>query len=108
MLPSILMNFQTGGMPVSFGETFKALSNPVRREILTLLKSGKLPAGEIAARFPQTDATISHHLSVLKQAELVFETREKNYIYYQLNASVLEEVLLWIADLKGDESHEEQ
>ena len=93
---------------MSFGETFKALSNPVRREILTLLKSGKLPAGEIAARFPQTDATISHHLSVLKQAELVFETREKNYIYYQLNASVLEEVLLWIADLKGDESHEER
>ena len=93
---------------MSFGETFKALSNPVRREILTLLKSGKLPAGEIAARFPQTDATISHHLNVLKQAELVFETREKNYIYYQLNASVLEEVLLWIADLKGDESHEER
>ena len=92
-------------MSVSFGETFKALSNPVRREILTLLKGGKLPAGEIAARFPQTGATISHHLGVLKQAELVFETREKNYIYYQLNASVLEEVLLWIADLKG-ERHE--
>ena len=93
---------------MGFGETFKALSNPVRREILTLLKGGKLSAGEIAAHFPQTAATISHPLNVLKQAELVFETREKNYIYYQLNASVLEEVLLWIADLKGDETHEEQ
>ena len=89
---------------MGFGETFKALSNPVRREILTLLKGGKLPAGEIAAHFSQTGATISHHLNILKQAELVFETREKNYIYYQLNTSVLEDVLLWIADLKGEET----
>ena len=89
---------------MSFGETFKALSNPARREILTLLKGGKLSAGEIAAHFPQTAATISHHLSVLKQAELVFETREGNYIYYQLNTSVLEDVLLWLADLKGEET----
>ena len=89
---------------MSFGETFKALSNPARREILTLLKDGKLSAGEIAAHFPQTAATISHHLSVLKQAELVFETREGNYIYYQLNTSVLEDVLLWLADLKGEET----
>ena len=92
---------------MSFGETFRALSNPVRRDILTLLKDGPLPAGEIAAHFPRTGATISHHLNILKQAELVFETREKNYIYYQLNTSVLEEVLLWVAELKGDESHEE-
>ena len=89
---------------MSFGETFKALSNPARREILTLLKDGKLSAGEIAAHFPQTAATISHHLNVLKQAELVFETREGNYIYYQLNTSVLEDVLLWLADLKGEET----
>ena len=89
---------------MSFGETCKALSNPARREILTLLKDGKLSAGEIAAHFPQTAATISHHLSVLKQAELVFETREGNYIYYQLNTSVLEDVLLWLADLKGEET----
>ena len=93
---------------MSFGETFKALSNPVRREILTLLKGGPLPAGEIAARFQLTGATISHHLSVLKQAELVFETREKNYIYYQLNTSVLEDVLLWLAELKGDDSHDHE
>ena len=86
---------------MSFGETFKALSNPARREILTLLKNGKLSAGEIAAHFPQTAATISHQL---KQAELVFETREGNYIYYQLNTAVLEDVLLWLADLKGEET----
>lgn len=91
---------------MGFGETFKALSNPARREILTLLKNGKLSAGEIAARFPLTGATVSHHLGVLKQAGLVFETREKNYVYYQLNASVLEEVLLWIADLKGENPNE--
>lgn len=91
---------------MGFGATFKALSNPVRREILTLLKNGQLSAGEIAARFDLTGATISHHLGVLKQAELVFETRDKNYIYYQLNTSVLEDVLCWIADLKGETSDE--
>ena len=91
---------------MGFGVTFKALSNPVRREILTLLKNGQLSAGEIAARFDLTGATISHHLGVLKQAELVFETRDKNYIYYQLNTSVLEDVLCWIADLKGDRTDE--
>ena len=91
---------------MGFGATFKALSNPVRREILTLLKDGQLSAGEIATRFDLTGATISHHLGVLKQAELVFETRDKNYIYYQLNTSVLEDVLCWIADLKGDGTRE--
>ena len=91
---------------MGFGETFKALSNPVRREILTLLKDGTLSAGEISARFDLTGATISHHLSVLKRAELVFETRDKNYIYYQLNTSVLEDALCWIAGLKGDGSRE--
>ena len=84
-----------------FAETFKALADPQRREILTLLKGGKLSAGEIAARFPVTGATISYHLSVLKRADLVFESREKNFIYYQLNTSVLEEVLLWLSDLRG-------
>ena len=92
---------------MGFGETFKALSNPVRRDILTLLKRGKLPAGEIAAHFDQTAPTISHHLSVLKQAGLVFETREKTFIYYQLNTSVLEDVLLWVESLKGENTHEE-
>ena len=91
---------------MAFGETFKALSDPARREILNLLKGGRLTAGEIAGRFDMTAATVSYHLSRLKKAELVFESREKNYIYYSLNASVLEEVLLWIQDLKGAEQHE--
>ena len=91
---------------MAFGETFKALSDPSRREILNLLKGGRLTAGEIAGRFDMTAATVSYHLSRLKKAGLVFESREKNYIYYSLNASVLEEVLLWIQDLKGAEQHE--
>ena len=91
---------------MAFGETFKALSDPARREILNLLKGGRLTAGEIAGRFDMTAATVSYHLSRLKKAGLVFESREKNYIYYSLNASVLEEILLWIQDLKGAEQHE--
>ena len=91
---------------MAFGETFKALSDPARREILNLLKGGRLTAGEIAGRFDMTAATVSYHLSRLKKAGLVFESREKNYIYYSLNASVLEEVLLWIQDLKVAEQHE--
>lgn len=91
---------------MAFGETFKALSDPARREILNLLKGGRLTAGEIAGRFDMTAATVSYHLSRLKNAGLIFESREKNYIYYSLNASVLEEVLLWIQDLKGAEQHE--
>ena len=84
--------------------TLKALSDPIRREILNLLKSGRMAAGEIAAHFPVTDASISRHLSVLKEADLIRDTREGKFIYYDLNASVLEEVMLWIADLKGDKS----
>ena len=84
--------------------TLKALSDPIRREILNLLKSGRMSAGEIADHFPVTDASISRHLSVLKEADLIRDTREGKYIFYDLNASVLEETLLWIADLKGDKS----
>ena len=91
---------------MAFAETFKALSDPVRREILNLLKGGRLTAGEIAGKFDMTAATVSYHLSQLKKAGLVFESREKNYIYYSLNASVLEEVLLWLQDLKGASDHE--
>jgi len=87
---------------MAFAETFKALSDPVRRQILELLKEGPLPAGEIGSHFDMTGATISYHLKILKKADLVFETREKNYIYYQLNASVLEEILLWISSLQGN------
>lgn len=86
---------------MGFAETFKALSDPVRREILMLLKSSSLSAGEIAAHFDYTGATVSYHLSILKKAELVHETRQKNFIFYELNTSVVEEVMLWLSDLKG-------
>lgn len=87
---------------MAFAETFKALSDPVRREILELLKKERLSAGEIGSHFDMTGATISYHLNILKKAELITETRHKNYIYYSLNTSVVEEVMLWLATLKGD------
>ena len=83
-------------------KTMKALSDPVRREILNVLKDGRQSAGEIAGHFAITDAAISRHLSVLKEADLIRDTREGKYIYYDLNASVLEEILLWISALKGE------
>ena len=93
---------------MGFSETMKALSDPARREILNMLKAGRMTAGEIAGRFDMTNATVSYHLSQLKKAGLVFESREKNFIYYSLNASVLEEVLLWLQALKGGDEHESQ
>ena len=91
---------------MGFSETMKALSDPARREIFNMLKSGRMTAGEIGSRFDMTGATVSYHLSQLKKAGLIFESREKNFIYYSLNASVLEEVLLWIQSLKGVDEHE--
>lgn len=82
--------------------TMKALADPVRREILNLLKNGKLSAGEIVEKFDITGAAISRHLSVLKEADLIRDNREGKYIIYELNASVLEEIMLWISDLKGE------
>lgn len=82
---------------MSFAETFKALADPVRRDILVMLKNGKLTAGEIAAKFELTGATVSYHLSQLKKADLLFETKVKNYIYYEVNITVFEEVMLWIS-----------
>ena len=83
---------------MGFPETFKALSDPTRREILHLLKKGDLSAGDIADRFDMTAATISHHLSVLKNADLILDRREGKYIYYQLTLSVFEELLGWFKD----------
>ena len=89
-------------------QTLKALADPIRREILTLLKNGRLSAGEIGSHFEMTGATISYHLSILKKAGLIFESKEKNYIYYTLNTSVVEEVMLWLSELKGDVSHDQE
>ena len=88
---------------MGFQNTMKALSDPIRREILQLLKPGRLSAGEIAEKFPVSGPAISRHLSVLKEADLIRDSREGKYIYYELNTSVLEEVLLWISCLKGEE-----
>ena len=85
---------------MAFAETFKALSDPVRRRILELLKIG--------SHFDMTGATISYHLGILKKADLVLESREKNFIYYELNTSVLEEIMLWISELKGGTSDVEK
>ena len=93
---------------MAFAETFKALSDPARRQILELLKKGPLSAGEIGSHFDMTGATISYHLKILKQADLIFESREKNFVYYQLNASVLEEILLWVSALKGGDQDVER
>ena len=82
--------------------TIKALSDPSRREILELLKAGRLSAGEISEKFPVSGAAVSKHLSVLKDADLIRDTREGKFIFYELNTSVLEEVMLWLAQLKGE------
>ena len=83
-------------------QTLKALSDPIRREILNLLKKGRMPAGEITAHFSASAPAISRHLSVLKEADLIRDTREGKFIFYEINTSVLEETMLWLADLKGD------
>ena len=88
--------------------TLRALADPIRREILNLLKAGRLSAGEICEHFDVTGAAISRHLSVLKDADLIRDTREGKFIYYDLNATVLEEILLWISDLKGESSHDQE
>lgn len=87
---------------MSLQVTLRALADPIRREILELLKSGPMAAGDIAAKFNVTGAAVSRHLSVLKEADLIRDTREGKFIYYDLNASVLEEIMLWISDLKGE------
>ena len=91
-----------GGIAMGLQQTLKALADPTRREILNLLKSGRKTAGEISEHFDITAAAISRHLSVLKDADLIDDTRDGKYIIYELNASVLEEIMLWITDLKGE------
>ena len=87
---------------MSLQNTLRALADPIRREILTLLKNGRMSAGDIGAHFDVTGASVSRHLSVLKEADLIRDSREGKYIYYDLNASVLEEIMLWITALKGE------
>ena len=97
-----------GVVRMSIQKTMRALADPIRREILDLLKGGRMSAGEIVERFPVTGASVSRHLSVLKEADLIRDTREGKFIYYDLNASVLEEIMLWLAGLKGDKTDAEE
>ncbi|MBQ2863749.1 MAG: winged helix-turn-helix transcriptional regulator [Clostridia bacterium] len=87
--------------------TLRALADPIRREILNLLKRGRMSAGDIAGHFEVTDASISRHLSVLKDADLIRDKREGKYIFYDINTSVLEEIMLWLGELKGDNDEAE-
>lgn len=91
---------------LSLQNTLKALADPIRREILNMLKNGKMTAGEIADRFDVTMASVSRHLSVLKDADLIRDTRDGKYIIYEINTSVLEDVMLWITELKGEKQND--
>lgn len=92
---------------MGFAETFKALSDPARREILIMLKAGKMTAGDIGSHFDMTGATISYHLSQLKKSGLIFEKKYKNYIYYEINTSVFEEVMIWFTQFGGNGNEKE-
>lgn len=91
---------------MSMQDTLQAIADPTRREILNLLKQSRMSAGEISNHFSISGAAVSRHLSVLKEADLIRNEREGKYIYYELNATVLEEILLWISELKGEKDHD--
>ena len=91
---------------MSFSRTVKALADTTRRDILTMLKDGKMTAGDIAKEFDMTGATISYHLSQLKKADLIREEKYKNFIYYEINASVFEEVMIWFSQFTGGNDNE--
>jgi len=92
---------------MAFAQSFRALADPVRREILVMLKDGKMTAGDIAGKFNLSAPTVSYHLSVLKKADLLFETKVKNYIYYEVNISVFEEIMLWLSQFGGNDNEDE-
>ena len=91
---------------MGFQQAFKALSDPTRREILRLLRDGEMSAGDLSSHFSSTGATISHHLSILRDAGLILDEKRGKYIYYELNLSVLDEILEWISSLKGEQTDE--
>lgn len=102
MYLEIFLNSVRGVIIMGINETLKAVSDPVRRDILAMLKDGKKSAGEIGEHFNLTGATVSYHLAKLKKAELITEEKNKNYIYYELNTSVFEDVIRWIYMLGGN------
>lgn len=88
---------------MGIAETFKALSDPQRRELLALLRDGRLNAGELAEKLNITPAALSYHLKLLKKAELVMEYKEKNFVYYELNTTVFDEMIIWMKQFGGNE-----
>ncbi|WP_236674620.1 autorepressor SdpR family transcription factor [Enterococcus sp. BWR-S5] len=88
---------------MSISESFKALAVPMRREILDLLKEGRMSAGDIASHFNVTQPAISYHLTILKKANLIYESKYKNFIYYELNTTVFDNLIIWLKTIKGDE-----
>ena len=96
-----------GAIDLAIQQTLRALADPTRREILILLRQGRMSAGDIVAHFDVTGASISRHLSVLKEADLIRDTREGKFIFYDLNTSVLEDVMFWLVDLKGDHRNDQ-
>ena len=95
-------------MFLALQDTMRALADPIRRDILNMLKSGRMSAGDICAHFDVTGASVSRHLSVLREADLIRDTREGKFIFYEINTSVLEDVILWIAVLKGDSENDKK
>lgn len=89
---------------MGLAETFKALSDPQRRDILTMLREGRLNAGEISEKLGVTPAALSYHLKLLKSAELVLEYKEKNFIYYELNTTLFDEVVMWMKQFGGNKN----
>lgn len=89
---------------MGLAETFKALSDPQRRELLTLLRNGRMNAGEIAEKLEITPAALSYHLKLLKNADLVMEYKEKNFVYYELNTSIFDEMIMWMKQFGGNEN----
>ena len=104
MYLEIFLNRFYRGDSLGFQQTFKALADPVRREILMMLKDKKMSAGEISKNFDMTAATVSYHLSQLKKAGLIFESKYKNFIYYEINVSVFEEIMLWLSNFGGNKN----
>ncbi len=87
-------------------EILSALSNPIGRKILQTLKQGRISSGDLAEAVGMTPQALSYHLAKLKKADLIYESRYKNFIYYELNLSVLDEAILWFSELKGDKDDE--
>jgi DNA-binding transcriptional ArsR family regulator len=104
MMSTVVKNFLKQVTPMGELNLFKVLADPQRREILTMLRGGRMNAGEIAQRLGVSPAALSYHLKLLKGADLVLEYKEKNYVYYEVNTSVFQELILWVSQFGGEHS----